>query len=50
MTIEELIAAIAGGSNTGRNPRTGESVLVAKKFVPFFKSGKDLRDRLNDRK
>ena len=34
----------------GRNPRTGESVHVAKKFVPFFKSGKDLRDRLNDRK
>jgi integration host factor subunit beta len=34
----------------GRNPRTGESVNVAKKLVPFFKSGKDLRDRLNDRK
>ena len=37
-------------ARTGRNPRTGESVQVAKKFVPFFKSGKDLRDRLNDRK
>lgn len=34
----------------GRNPRTGESVRVAEKFVPFFKSGKDLRDRLNGRK
>ena len=37
-------------ARTGRNPRTGASVNVAKKFVPFFKSGKDLRDRLNDRK
>lgn len=37
-------------SRVGRNPRTGESVKVAKKFVPFFKSGKDLRDRLNGRK
>ena len=37
-------------ARTGRNPRTGESVSVAKKFVPFFKSGKDLRDRLNGRK
>ncbi|MBT5647882.1 MAG: integration host factor subunit beta, partial [Rhodospirillaceae bacterium] len=37
-------------ARTGRNPRTGESVHVAKKSVPFFKSGKDLRDRLNDRK
>ena len=34
-------------ARTGRNPRTGESVHVAKKFVPFFKSGKDLRDRMN---
>ena len=34
-------------ARTGRNPRTGESVQVARKFVPFFKSGKDLRERLN---
>jgi integration host factor subunit beta len=32
----------------GRNPRTGASVSVAEKFVPFFKTGKDLRERLND--
>jgi integration host factor subunit beta len=32
---------------TGRNPRTGESVEVDEKFVPFFKTGKLLRDRLN---
>lgn len=31
----------------GRNPRTGEAVAVAQKFVPFFKAGKDLRERLN---
>ncbi|SMX31483.1 integration host factor subunit beta [Actibacterium lipolyticum] len=34
-------------SRTGRNPRTGESVEVEEKFVPFFKTGKLLRDRLN---
>ncbi|MBY0271917.1 MAG: integration host factor subunit beta [Alphaproteobacteria bacterium] len=31
----------------GRNPRTGEKVKVEGKFVPFFKAGKDLRDRMN---
>lgn len=38
------------GSRLGRNPRTGESVPVAEKFVPFFKTGKELRDRLNKTK
>ena len=32
----------------GRNPRTGESVKVEEKFVPFFKTGKNLRKRLNE--
>ncbi len=32
----------------GRNPRTGEAVEVEPKAVPFFKTGKLLRDRLND--
>ena len=31
----------------GRNPRTGEAVSVSEKCVPFFKTGKQLRDRLN---
>jgi integration host factor subunit beta len=31
----------------GRNPRTGQSVSVASKYVPFFRTGKQLRDRLN---
>ena len=34
-------------ARTGRNPRTGESVAVAQKWVPFFKTGKELRERLN---
>ena len=33
----------------GRNPRTGEAVKVERKAVPFFKTGKLLRDRLNGR-
>ncbi len=31
----------------GRNPRTGETVHVEEKWVPFFKTGKELRERLN---
>lgn len=31
----------------GRNPRSGESVAVSKKHAPFFKTGKDLRERMN---
>ena len=31
----------------GRNPRTGQTVFVEEKFVPFFKTGKELRERLN---
>ncbi len=31
----------------GRNPRTGESVPVPEKTVPFFKAGKELRERMN---
>ncbi len=34
-------------ARAGRNPRTGETVYVARKSVPFFKVGKDLRMRLN---
>ncbi len=34
-------------ARAGRNPRTGESVSVDQKHVPFFKTGKLLRDRLN---
>ncbi len=33
----------------GRNPRTGAAVNVAEKHVPFFKTGKLLRERLNSR-
>ncbi|PJE29164.1 integration host factor subunit beta [Pseudooceanicola antarcticus] len=34
-------------ARTGRNPRTGAAVDVEEKHVPFFKTGKLLRDRLN---
>jgi integration host factor subunit beta len=34
-------------ARTGRNPRTGESVSVEAKRVPYFKCGKELRERLN---
>lgn len=32
----------------GRNPKTGEAVALAGKYVPHFKPGKDLRERVND--
>lgn len=35
-------------ARTGRNPRTGTQVSVAEKYVPFFKTGKEMRERLND--
>lgn len=31
----------------GRNPRTGAQVKVSEKVVPYFKTGKEMRDRLN---
>ena len=34
-------------ARTGRNPRTGEPVDVPEKTVPFFKAGKELRERMN---
>jgi integration host factor subunit beta len=34
-------------ARTGRNPRTGAAVPVDEKSVPFFKAGKELRDRVN---
>ena len=34
-------------ARTGRNPRTGAAVDVSEKYIPFFKTGKQLRERLN---
>ena len=34
-------------ARTGRNPRTGQAVAVTEKFIPFFKTGKQLRERIN---
>lgn len=35
-------------SRMGRNPKTGEAVKLEGKYVPHFKPGKELRDRVND--
>ena len=35
------------GARIGRNPRTGASVQVSEKYIPFFKAGKQLHSRLN---
>lgn len=37
------------GAYTGRNPRTGESIQVKPKKLPFFKVGKELRERVDGR-
>jgi integration host factor subunit beta len=34
-------------ARTGRNPRTGDSVEISEKVVPVFKTGKEMRQRLN---
>ncbi|HJN20772.1 MAG: integration host factor subunit beta [Alphaproteobacteria bacterium] len=38
----------ARAARVGRNPRTGAAVAVPEKFAPFFKSGKELRQRVNE--
>ena len=35
---------------SGRNPKTGETIAVAARYVPHFKPGKELRDRVNGAK
>lgn len=34
-------------SYAGRNPKTGEKVIIKPKKLPFFKSGKELKERVN---
>ena len=34
-------------ARAGRNPRTGTDVFVPEKYVPFFKTGKDLREKID---
>ena len=36
-------------SYKGRNPKTGESVTVAEKKLPFFKCGKELKERVDEK-
>ena len=42
-----VFSAKLRGARQGRNPRTGVVVAVAKKAVPYFKTGKEIRARLN---
>jgi integration host factor subunit beta len=42
-----VFSAKLRGARTGRNPRTGAAVTVAKKAMPTFRTGKDMRARLN---
>jgi len=39
----------ARDARRGRNPRTGEPVEISAKKVPYFKPGKEMRERLNGR-
>jgi integration host factor subunit beta len=53
--VEQIVAYVfdtmsqrlADGGRVGRNPRTGEPVDVQAKRVPYFKPGKEMRQRLN---
>ena len=59
--LDEIVAALARGdrvelrgvgafsvkARNARNPRTGAHVKVDDKVVPFFKTGKEMRERLN---
>jgi integration host factor subunit beta len=36
------------GSYYGRNPKTGEKIMVSPKKLPFFKVGKDLKEKVNN--
>ena len=38
------------GSYTGRNPRTGQSIQVTPKRLPFFKVGKELKERVDGKR
>ena len=42
-----VFSAKLRGARTGRNPRTGAAVAVAKRALPFFKTAKEMRARLN---
>lgn len=42
-----IFAVKKRGARTGRNPKTGDLVAVSEKVVPVFKTGKEMRRRLN---
>jgi len=42
-----VFSAKIRGARKGRNPKTGAEVQVAQRVLPFFKTGKEMRARLN---
>ena len=42
-----VFSAKLRGARTGRNPRTGVAVQISKRAIPAFKTGKEMRARLN---
>jgi integration host factor subunit beta len=42
-----VLGARIRGARKGRNPKTGAEVQLAQKVIPFFKTGKEMRARLN---
>jgi integration host factor subunit beta len=50
--LEHMSHSLAGGERIeirkGRNPKNGETVQLAGKYVPHFKPGKEMRERVNE--
>ena len=47
LQVAQTIPRRTRRARKGRNPRTGADVPVAQKVIPFFKTGKEMRARLN---
>ena len=45
--LRRVLGPRRAAQRVGRNPRTGDEVAVPNKVVPYFKTGKELRERLN---
>jgi integration host factor subunit beta len=42
-----VFSARKRGARTGRNPRSGAAVVVTEKFMPYFRTGREMNQRLN---
>jgi integration host factor subunit beta len=45
--FDQITGALVRGARIGHNPRTGVTVQVSEKTVPYFRTGKEMRGRLN---